>query len=409
MNYDEYQAGVTFWKVFPVLFIVLGTIGNILSIFILCRKNIRKSTCAFYLIVLAVSDLVVLYSGLLRQWINTTFHADIRQVSDGMCKFNTWLVYMSLDFSAWILVAVTAERVALVWFPHSAKSKCTKRSAAWIIGSILLFLMGINGHILYGLHLVTTSVNGTTIDTCTFISDDYEYFFDNAWPWIDFSIFCGLPFSCLLTGNILIITKVISSQRSTRRQISPQDPKSQGGSQKSPVSSMSIMLFTLNSVFLLCTTPVSIYLIGYSYWHRGATAYDKAVLSFSWAFVNFLMYLNNTFNFFLYCLSGTRFRNEVKCVFLKMIGRDKNHSSLERQQQQMRHDITSRSNIPGTPRSRSPHDTPDLTGSRTRLNGSRMDRSSPPNRNFLSVDRLPEIKRSSHYSLNDAPQETSEV
>ena len=218
MNYDEYQAGVTFWKVFPVLFIVLGTIGNILSIFILCRKNIRKSTCAFYLIVLAVSDLVVLYSGLFRRWMDATFSFDIRKLSNEMCKFDTLLVYMSLDFSAWILVAVTAERVALVWFPHSAKSKCTKRSAAWILGSIFIFLMGINGHILYGMRLVTSSVNGTTTVFCTYTDDDYDYFFDDIFSWIDFSILSGLPFSCLLTGNILIITKVVYPVRGRREE-----------------------------------------------------------------------------------------------------------------------------------------------------------------------------------------------
>ncbi|XP_069138304.1 cysteinyl leukotriene receptor 2-like [Argopecten irradians] len=310
---DQHNAADSVARGVPPIMIIFGTFGNIFSIYILTRKNIRQSTCTVYLIVLACSDLVVLYTGLLRTWISATFQDDIRTHTSGICKIHTWLVYVSLDFSAWILVAVTAERVALVWFPHQAKTRCTKRTAAFVITPIFVCLMVINSHIFYGIDNVkVTNGNSTTIK-CSFVSSDYQRFFEELWPWVDLTIFCGLPFCFLVTGNVLIITKVFASQRATKRKVDPHNPQSR--SQRSQMSSMSVMLFCLNCVFLLCTTPVSIYLIGYVHWSRDATETTKANLSLVWTLVNVLMYANNTFNFLLYCVSGSRFRAEVRIVF----------------------------------------------------------------------------------------------
>ncbi|XP_060082759.1 mu-type opioid receptor-like [Ylistrum balloti] len=315
---EEYYASNSLAKGVPPFMITFGTFGNILSIYILTRKNIRQSTCTLYLVVLACSDLVVLYTGLLRRWIFATFQDDIRTHTSGMCKIHTWLVYVSLDFSAWILVAVTADRVALVWFPHKAKVKCTKKSAAFIITPIFVFLMLINSHILYGMDRIVKVDGKSTTISCDFVTEKYRYFFEELWPWMDLTIFCGLPFCFLVTGNVLIITKVFASQRAAKRQVVPHDPNSR--SQRSQMSSMSIMLFCLNCVFLLCTTPVSIYLIGYVHWSRNASVATQANLSLFWTLVNVLMYANNTFNFLLYCMSGSRFRAEVKIVFKNVFG-----------------------------------------------------------------------------------------
>lgn len=309
----------------PPFLIIFGTFGNILSIYVLTRKNFRKTTYSVYLVVLACSDLMVLYTGLLRVWIIAISNTDIRTLNSTICKLHTWIVYLSLDFSAWILVAVTAERVSLVWFPHTAKSKCTKKCAAFIIASIGLFLMVINGHILYGMDRLKTDGN-STVSKCDYVNSDYGSFFDEIWPWVDLSIFSGLPFGCLLIGNILIITKVFSSQRAARRQIAPQGSNGRT-TQRSQVASMSIMLFTINCVFLVCTTPVSVYLIGYVHWIRMATEFDKTRLELVWTVVNLLMYANNTFNFLLYCMSGSRFRTEVKTMFRKVFCTNRNNNT----------------------------------------------------------------------------------
>ncbi|KAH3709262.1 hypothetical protein DPMN_068724 [Dreissena polymorpha] len=146
-----YKAGVLIWKLVPPVFILLGTIGNSLSILVLTRRSIRVSTTALLLTVLACSDLLVLYSGLLRQWLIYLFNTDVRHISEAGCKIHTWLVYSSLDFSAWILIILTLERVICSWLPHRAKTVCTKKTAVSILIAVVMFILVKNSHILYGM------------------------------------------------------------------------------------------------------------------------------------------------------------------------------------------------------------------------------------------------------------------
>ncbi|KAK3594349.1 hypothetical protein CHS0354_019258 [Potamilus streckersoni] len=313
-NYPEQKAGIMLWSVIPPILISFGTVGNILSIIVLTRRSIRSSTTALYLTVLAFSDLVVLYTGLLRQWLNFLWQEDVRNISELSCKIHLWFVYISLDFSAWILIAVTLERVISSWFPHSAKSLCSRKRAASLMIAIFIFLLILNGHLLFGFgDVVSTEEGQTTVKKCKVKNNAYKDFFSYVWPWIDLCIFCLIPFVILFTGNVCILIKVIQSAKRTR-QVAPM-----GGMQhhrtSNKQSSLTAMLFTLNVVFLLCTSPISVYNIGYSQWEQGAATHDYAVLNLWWAICSLLMYVNNSLNFLLYCLSGSRFRQEVKNLF----------------------------------------------------------------------------------------------
>ena len=74
------------------------------------------------------------------------------------------------------------------------------------------------------------------------------------------------------------------------------------------------MLLTVNSLFWLLTAPIVVFVIGYAYWAPEASAEDTAELSLGWALVNMLQYANNAVHFFLYCLTGPRFRQELAAL-----------------------------------------------------------------------------------------------
>ena len=326
MDFPEYKAGIMIWKVVPPILIVVGTIGNILCILVLTRRSIKVSTTALYLTFLAFSDLCVLYTGLLRQWLIFLFDYDVRHVSNAGCKLHIWLLYSSLDFSAWILIAVTLERVISAWCPYSAKTKCSRKYATVLVVAILIFLLGLNSHLLYGMvhkEQFDASTNTTVIGKCVEINNNYGDFFNLAWPWIDLCVFCLIPFSVIVIGNGFILFKVIKSQRKTKARVVPSINTGETRTSHrntSKHSSMTAMLFTLNMVFLITTSPVSIYNIGYPHWVTDGTHQTYASLDLWWAIVNMLMYTNNSLNFLLYCLSGTRFRQEVKRLFYSRFG-----------------------------------------------------------------------------------------
>ena len=158
----------------------------------------------------------------------------------------------------------------------------------------------------------------TGIKKCVDINEHYGDFFNLVWPWIDLCVFCLIPVSVIVIGNGCILFGVIKSQQKTRSRSVPSVNTNQRTSLqrgRANHSSMTAMLFTLNMVFLFTTSPVSIYNIGYTHWMKSGTSHDYATLDLWWAIVNMLQYTNNSINFLLYCLSGTRFRREVKRIF----------------------------------------------------------------------------------------------
>lgn len=82
------------------------------------------------------------------------------------------------------------------------------------------------------------------------------------------------------------------------------------------MSQLTLMLITVSVVFILCSTPMSAYIIGQPFWEKSAeTNQEYAVIRLWWTIVNMLAYLNNSLNFVLYFLSGSKFRQQVKMFF----------------------------------------------------------------------------------------------
>ncbi|ESP05495.1 hypothetical protein LOTGIDRAFT_102430, partial [Lottia gigantea] len=145
-DYLEHKAAEWIWIVVSPILMIVGTIGNLMSILVLTRSNMRKSRVSIYLTVLSSCDILVLYTGLLRQVIMYHTNFDVRTLSDLSCKINTWMVYFTLDFSVWILVAVTVERIVSVWFPHHVRHTCTVKSSTVTLVIIAMVLLAINSH-----------------------------------------------------------------------------------------------------------------------------------------------------------------------------------------------------------------------------------------------------------------------
>lgn len=307
-------------RIVPLILITIGTIGNILSIVVLLRKRLRKSTTSLYLTVLAFSDLTVLYTGLSRHWIKQVYNFDVRHFSEKSCKINVFVNYLALYFSSWLLVAVTMERVLVVRFPNS-KFKSNKKIATGVICLLFAIFAALNTHILYGrTDVIVFEGNTTNVKRCYYKDEEYRLFYKQVFPWIDLMLFSGIPFCLLFTGNLLIAMKLISTKRKLEKWKNTQAPFS---SVKRTYNTFKI-LFTLNTVFLVCTTPISISIIGDFYWQKDASMKTVAVLKLVWTIFDMMMYCNNTFNFLLYCISGDMFRQELKSLLSR-----KNNYSVE--------------------------------------------------------------------------------
>ncbi|XP_055954597.1 neuromedin-U receptor 1-like [Patella vulgata] len=114
-DYLEYKTAMWLWRIFSPLLIIIGTFGNLLSLLVLTRKRLRSSPAMFYLSILAVVDITVLYSGLMRVWLENVYNIHLREMSEGACRFHTFFVYfiLSFRFQVWVAVADPMEEAVL--------------------------------------------------------------------------------------------------------------------------------------------------------------------------------------------------------------------------------------------------------------------------------------------------------
>ena len=296
--------------------IILGLMGNSLVFVVLTKSSMKQTTCSIYLRFLAVFDSLVLCVNLARYWIIHLTHYDLRNYTPFVCMIHTWASYWVSYTSAWLLVSVTVERCVSVWFPHKVKTFCTKRKTYIIIIAIILIMALINSHFIYILGNDIDTTNNWTY--CHSIYEDSN-FLALAWPWVDFLIYSLFPSTILSVCNISIIYKVISSNREIFQNSSSNESNTRNSSvtfRRSQESSLTAMLLVTSITYVVCTTPFCLFTIYYASSTRILFDDTKkaAVVGLVFAVINMLQFTNNCINFILYCVSGRRFRAELKTL-----------------------------------------------------------------------------------------------
>ncbi|XP_041351141.1 uncharacterized protein LOC121370071 [Gigantopelta aegis] len=398
-DFVEYDAAMVIWQYVPPFLILTGTVGSILSVFVLARKKLQSVTSMLYLVLLAVTDIFVLNTGLLRYWVNHVFGYDMRLSSSFSCKFHTLMVYLSLDYSTWVVVMLTLDRCISVCLPFRTFRACSIRNARVFSVVVFLLLFAINMHYFWTYDLVERTIFGDGIE-CYAASPSFKVFIDDVWPWIDLCVVCGIPFAIMIVCNVLIVRQLIKSSQKVwahkigttksstqvmENSVSKRLPlesdqqlghlnlsadsgsgdmaktnlcesktlqsgkqieieskegikieskegikteskntfeiKSEGNISKTSRikleslaratkrhSRLTVMMLSINCVFLLLMSPIAVYMIGFGTWKVNPEAHDEAVLMLAWAVVNMLQYTNNSIHFFLIYLTVPSFR-----------------------------------------------------------------------------------------------------
>ncbi|KAK7501499.1 hypothetical protein BaRGS_00007303 [Batillaria attramentaria] len=307
-NHAEYQVKTAIRQFVPPIILVVGTFGNVMAIIIMRRKEFRSRSSAMPVLMtaLAVCDTVLLYTGLLGIWIGAVSGVDFRMEHFLLCKIHTWIVYATFYTDAWILVAMTIERMTSVLKPLKVHATFTRRRGHSIVVGTALFFFAISAHILFGRD-VRVNKRGTT--RCMAWDEDYKNFFLGAWVWFDLMMHCLLPGIVLITGNAVIIWKV---KASTRVSVALGNTRP---IHRRRISFLSEAFLLLSLVFLLTTLPISVMNIMEPYLRQlPKDPQTKAVLELAWTVTGIMEYINNAVNFYMFCLSGSVFRREAKAV-----------------------------------------------------------------------------------------------
>ncbi len=314
MQFAAYRLHKKLLLYAPPVLLILGTLGNVFSVVVLTRKSMRRRSTYFYLIVLAVTDTVVLYVGLLRLWLGELTGEDVRNTADWACKVISFLGYALSDYSAWLIIAVTAERWLAVCLPLRATRFCTRENAVRVVIALFVTLLFINGHFFWTVHIVHIDNGEDLIPHCE-AAEQFQTLIDGVWPWVDAFIYSFLPFVTILLLNTLIIRKVLQAKQNRRvlqfcgrrKTLELQQPFSATDSGRT-----TIMLLIVSFAFLVTTLPMNVTLIATRF--LAPSIKDLGVMvvyRLVRTIMELLMYLNHSINFYLYCAAGQRFRDQL--------------------------------------------------------------------------------------------------
>lgn len=390
MDIGQHHGSVTarwIWIIGSPLVFIVGVIGNFVTILILSNRSQKKSSTTVYLTVLAVADLCVMVISLPRWWIIYVFEVDIRHLGKAVCKTQWFLTYFSGGVSTAVLTTVTIEKIICSLKPYKVKRCCTVKNARIICSVIVLLLVAIYGHVLYGMTLYDKEIyrpinqvndslrkesvildsssnysvvnlsfelktdNNKTITNesllnsrngsehltfikskvCWFEGEEYGRFYSGAFQILNVFFYNIVTEMTSFIGGFIIIRKLTVGRkfrtRNSKNKLEEAEFNAMMPMFEIHSRQITISLLLVNIVFVVCTTPVFVFLIGRSVWvdsEKGMTETQEI----TWAVLNLMFYTNHAVNFVLYFLSAARFRKKAMSIFLCRGGNYINSMSL---------------------------------------------------------------------------------
>ena len=303
------QRYLVFRSVFYFIIILLGVFGNIMTIVIIRRLKSNHSAMDRYFMSLAVTDLCVVITGPFPTWLRSATGFRLPSSHDVICKVFAFVFNMAMASSAWILATMATHRALMVTWPHRVNAICTpRRSWCAVIAIVVLSSMTFS-HILYGFEIVHPH------RICGF-KGKYSVFTEEIWHKVEFFLDFLLPIVCILLSNIVLVRKLRVSVREASDQLATSE--TQTVSRAKTVNSVTLQAVGVSCAFIILSSPVSIVNImsltspgRYKYiTDLHAFALHKMIESIS----HMLRYMNYSVNFYLYCLTGRKFRNQFKNV-----------------------------------------------------------------------------------------------
>ena len=308
-------------KITSPLILSAGIVGNILIICVLVRTKARNQSFANYFTALAVTDLLQLFLSLFPRCVEAFVRARFDVDGHLMCRLGTFLYLFLFTSSSLLLAAMTVQRAAGVVLPHRVKAVCSTVSSYIAICSTFAVATLLTFHV-----LVKGRLNYTD---CYFgsmrVATHKQHRQGHLMAWIHFLSVFMLPFLVILVSNCLLISGVNASKRAARKaMVDVSQPVSSSTSSRESysltgqyrrrlvlfvrsMSSITAVLVATSLFFCFSMMPaflLQVLIVGQFIDEDSISPLAQAVL-------DELVFFNSSCKFYLYCISGRSFRQEL--------------------------------------------------------------------------------------------------
>ncbi|XP_017084348.1 somatostatin receptor type 5 [Drosophila eugracilis] len=332
---DESLTLRTAFTVCYALIFVAGVLGNLITCIVISRNNFMHTATNFYLFNLAVSDLILLVSGIPQELYNL-WYPDMYPFTDAMCIMGSVLSEMAANATVLTITAFTVERYIAICHPfrQHTMSKLSRAIkfifAIWLAAFLLALPQAMQFSVVY-------QNDGYS---CTMENDFYAHVFA-----VSGFIFFGGPMTAICVLYVLIGVKL---KRSRLLQSLPRRTydANRGLNAQGRVIRM---LVAVAVAFFLCWAPfhaqrlmavygLNLINIGIS---RDAFNDYFRILDYT---SGVLYFLSTCINPLLYNIMSHKFREAFKITLTRQFGLARNHHHQQSQHHQHNYSALLRQN-----------------------------------------------------------------
>ena len=276
-----------------------------LCILFFCRPAMRSGSSVI-LMALAVADTLTLAVGPTSRYLQTVHNVYLNDYFI-ICKFHKYLKSVFGYSANWLVIVFTIFRVVAVYWPHKANVLCTRKRALIAVG--VTFVTCCLVHLDYIIHIqqfVHVNNRGKFAPKKCWFEGPREIYYKVYSQWVMLVFMSIIPFFVLLIGNTMIIRKVLIYAFERKRMSN--DEKSDDS------QSMTAMLISISVLFLVTQVPAVV--ISIIKRNLSSETHNKEYLHIFLVIdtiFRLLKWSNHAVNFFCYCVSGKRFREETGC------------------------------------------------------------------------------------------------
>ena len=295
---EEYPLQWVYRFLAPIV-VIIGLCGNSLLVAVMIRKPFRNTSTSVYFIALAIADNINLFIVTSNMVLRFGFFIDLSSYSTWTCKLFNFASFVFPQLSSWILVNISIERFVAVYRPFKVKQLFTPKKA--ILGLCVITVLLLITNIQYILISEMLNENGNIV--CT--RKNIPLYWARFITWLDNLMYSIIPIVMLCLLNVLIVYHI------RRVQVVRTDSNTLT---KQNVSVVRTVL-TLTTTFIVLTLPICLssmvnqMTVAMQFEELDSNLLDAMHITFMIMSVNFCV------NFFLYCLTGRKFRQEL-CIML---------------------------------------------------------------------------------------------
>ena len=289
---------------------ILGTIGNLLSIGIFLKRKWRKNVCVFYFLISLLLDLVFLNFTILTTVFTRGWNLNFRNSNLFVCKMLFYVPFVTSTLSPTVLIFASVDRLLISSQNVDTRLYSSRRLAYLLLGIGTLFWMLFNIHILVNVNIQQF---GISVFACYYdLSITYLNFVNYSLTVINCSF-------CLL----MIVLSIFSFKNVRQIRAIPRRQRREVRSMTKKDFQLLRCLFLQTVVYILvtiCSTFYSPYKVISRDQKR--TPLQQAIVDFLDNLFTFIYFIFFCSGFFIFICVSKAFRQEVKQLIYKMVGKD---------------------------------------------------------------------------------------